>query len=157
MLPTHLIPNEQLLKMDKQHFFGLGLDKGIYSEKFNLVLNRNISNDLDSATNYSSTNFSNNRIISNITSNNSLNDMLEKYNNYFKILKEDLEKNLEKNKLYSQEISDIEEERNYYMSKLENVLKLCESALIDDNISNESCDMVEYIMKIITHIPEDFK
>jgi len=83
--------------------------------------------------------------------------MSEKYKNYFKILQEDLSKSLEKNKIYSQEIFDIEEERNYYMNKLENVLTLCESVLKNENQSIETCEMMTDIIKIITHVPEDFK
>jgi len=160
-----LIPNEYLLKMDRQRYFGEGLEKGIFSEKFNPLLNKinAIGNNEQENQFLLKNNFLNNQNIISDSNNNSntnnynIDEMIEKYKNYFKILQEDLTKSLERNKIYSQEISDIEEERNYYMIKLENVLRLSESILSYHNISNETCEMMSDIIKIITHIPEDFK
>lgn len=155
--------------MDKQRYFGEGLEKGIFSEKFNPLLNklnainnneqenqfllRNNLNNVESKTN----NVNNDNCNKATNENYNLDEMVEKYKNYFKILQEDLGRSLERNKIYSHEISDIEEERNYYMNKLENVLGLCESILINENISEETCEMMNDIIKIITHVPEDFK
>lgn len=153
--------------MDKKRYFGEGLEKGIFSEKFNPLLNKlnaignneqenqfllrnNISYKESNQTNINNANKDSN-------GNYNLEEMIEKYKNYYKILQEDLGKNLERNKIYSQEISDIEEERNYYMNKLENVSGLCESVLVNENISEETCEMISDIVKIITHVPEDFK
>lgn len=161
-LPTHLIPNEHLLKIDKQTYFGEGFEPGIYIEKFNPLLNKLNSignNDFENQFLLkNNTNINENNLGNNHNSNNyNVDEMSEKYKNYFKILQEDLSKSLEKNKIYSQEIFDIEEERNYYMNKLENVLTLCESVLKNENQSIETCEMMTDIIKIITHVPEDFK
>lgn len=169
LLPTHLIPNEHLLRMDKQRYFGEGLEKGIFSEKFNPLLNKlnsigNIEQENQFLLRNNPSNNENNLLNDNkndsnkdANSNYNLDETVEKYKNYFKLLQEDLAKSLERNKIYSQEISDIEEERNYYMNKLENVLNLCESVLTNENVSEETCEMMSDIIKIITHVPEDFK
>jgi len=167
LLPTHLIPNDHLLKMDKQWYFGEGLEKGIFSEKFNPLLNKiNAIGNIEQENQFFlKNNFLNNQNNESKTSNNignnnnnyNIEEIIEKYKNYYKILQEDLTKKLDRNKIYSQEISDIEEERNYYMGKLENVLNLCESVLLNPNISKETCEMMSDIILIITHIPEDFK
>lgn len=165
LLPMHLIPNEYLLKMDKQRYFGEGLEKGIFSEKFNPLLNKlnsieNIEQENKFLLRNNLRNQENNiNNVSNKDSNENyvLDEMIEKYKNYFKILEEDLSKSIERNKIYSQEISDIEEERNFYMNKLENVLNLCETVLVDESTSEETLEMMHDLIKIITHVPEDFK
>ena len=160
-----MIPNEYLLKIDKQHYFGEGLEKGIFSDKFNPLINKlNAIGSKDQENQFllknnfmNNENNMNNNNKTNTNTNYNVDEMIEKYKNYFKILQEDLTKSLERNKIYSQEISEIEEERNYYMNKLENVLNLCEVVLDDEEISIETCEMMTDIIKIITHVPEDFK
>lgn len=159
-LPTHLIPNEYLLKMDKKLYFGDegGFEKGIFSDKFNPLLNKlKLISNITEPNAEANICLTNNPIIVKNVHNSNINDTIEKYKNYFKILHEDLNKSLEKNKLYSQEILDIEEERNYYMNKLENVLNLSEKSLSNYNISPETNLIMDDIIKIIQHIPEDFK
>jgi len=150
--------------MDKKRYFGEGSEKGIFSEKFNPLLNKlnSIGNNEQENQFLMRNNLSNQESNSNNSNkesngNYNLDEMVEKYKNYFKILQDDLNKNLERNKIYSHEISDIEEERNFYINKLENVLNLCESQLANENISDETFEMMNDIIRIITHVPEDFK
>ncbi len=127
LLATHLIPNEHLLRMDKQRYFGEGLEKGIFSEKFNPLINmlNSIDNNnqenqflLRNNLNNNPSNITNTSFNEDANTNYNLDEMAEKYKNYFKVLQEDLGKSLERNKVYSKEISDIEEERNYYMNRV---------------------------------------
>jgi hypothetical protein len=76
-------------------------------------------------------------------------DSTSKYKEYFDILKEDLKNMMDKNKLINKEIQEVEEERQYYIEKLKTVIGFCELHADDELADN--------IIKIIKHIPEDFK
>lgn len=159
-LPTHLIPNEQLLKLDKKTFFGDANDtnnKGL-SNKYDLNANINANSNrmylenIENRLNQAQLNYENK-----FNSNLNIEEIMEKYKNYFKLLQDDLKKGLEKNNIYTSEINEIEEERNYYMNKLENVMNLCEEYNTDEDLDRETDNMLKQISDIISHVPEDFK
>ena len=99
MFPTHLIPNDLILKMEKQKFYG--------EEKKNNIMTINTNNDMS--------------IDANSTTINPIIHKIEKYKDFFFILKEDLKKNLDKNVQIAREIQEVEEERNYYLEKIKEV------------------------------------
>lgn len=101
VLPSHLIPNDLILRMDKQKYYG---------EEKNININSiNTNNDLSIAG--SSTQINSNPI----------QHKIEKYKDFFFILKEDLKRNLDKNVQIAREIQEIEEERSYYLEKIKEV------------------------------------
>ena len=66
---------------------------------------------------------------------------------------------MENNMILASDVSEIEEEKNYYLDKLIVVNdfsneKLKESILKD---ANESKEKIEEVIKLLTYIPEDFK
>ena len=123
-LPTHLIPNDLILKMDKQKFFGGGM-QSIQSIQTS-------ENNYNSASNPKINNINNNEYNTTYKINESetlpshLNSMVDKYKDFFSILKDDLKKTVDTNVLMSTEIHDIEEERQYYLDKINNVLNFCD-------------------------------
>lgn len=153
LLPTHLIPNEQLMKMDKKAFFGDEINEKGNLEKreelnFKILSTEDIENRLNQAKIHNENKYN---------SNLNVEEILEKYKNYFKLLQEDLNKGLEKNRIYLHEINEIEEEREYYMNKLDNVLNLCESFLTEEDLDSKSNSLIKEVNGIITHIPDDFR
>jgi len=80
--------------MDKQKYFGVVTDKDVGSDGPQLT---------DENTN-------------------PIMHKIEKYKDFFMILKDDLRKNMDKNIQITKEISEIEEERQYYLDKINNVL-----------------------------------
>lgn len=85
-----------------------------------------------------------------------VNLLIEKYKEFLNILKDDLKRSIEGNMLLTSDITEVEEERNYYLDKLiviYNYIKSKESIEIQD----EDKLKIENIMNIITHIPDDFK
>lgn len=131
-LPTHLIPNDLILKMDKQKFFP---DKSTE----------------DLGNNSSSLASSQNSLPPHLVT------IIDKYKDFFSILKDDLRKIMDKNLSMSQEVNDIEEERQYYLEKINTVLMHCQKKLDSGKLTPEAASMLENIVKIITHVPEDFK
>ena len=90
------------------------------------------------------------------TNNDELDQKLDKYNLFFKLLQEDLSQYISKNKNISNEIIDAEEEKDYYLEKLQTIFDLCaeekKNAKNDDKIK-----ICEDIMNIISNVPDDFK
>lgn len=82
--------------------------------------------------------------------------MLDKYNLFFKFLEEDLNGHVNLNKKLSEEIHEIEEEKEYYMDKLQNIYNFCESKKnkTKNDWTNTICDN---IMNKISSLPDDFK
>ena len=155
-LPSHLIPNDLILKMEKKKYFGdietnnlpIQKDKVGFSTPTN-NLNTPKGFDLNSK-NYSSS--------ANPTLENNCNPMLEKYKEFFEILKEDMKSMMDNNMSLSREIEDVEEERLYYLDKLKNVLKFCDENREKSNmVIQESEKVLQNIEAIIKHQPEDFK
>lgn len=77
-------------------------------------------------------------------------------NEYITLLQDDLKKIMDKNNSFSNEINEIEEERQYYLGKLIKVMNFCEEMKIH-NIDTTTKDYLDNIIQIIKHIPEDFK
>lgn len=86
--------------MDKQKFYG---------EEKKTNININTNNDYSNEAN------------SSIVNNNPVQHKIEKYKDFFYILKEDLKKNLDKNVQIAREIQEVEEERSYYLKKIKEV------------------------------------
>ncbi len=114
-LPSHLIPNEYILKMEKEKYYG--------SETKNDITISNSSN---------------------------------KYTEYINLLQEDLRKSMDNNLSLSNEISEVEEERQYYLGKLIKVINFCDD-IKQENIDSDTKLYLDNILQIIKHIPEDFK
>jgi microtubule-associated protein, RP/EB family len=139
-LPTHLIPNDLILKMDKQKFLGQQSSNNI-AEKIEIKNDEKekISQDLNSYPPMQP----------------QINSMLDKYRDFFSILKDDLRKMMDKNISMTNEINDIEEERQYYLEKINNVLNFCEKK--KSQMKNKDVSVLDDIVKMIKHVPEDFK
>jgi hypothetical protein len=88
---------------------------------------------------------------------NSYDPTLQKYKEFLEILKDDLRKTLDNNISLSKEIHEVEEERQYYLDKLKNVLKFCEIKENSNKLQEDSEKLIENIKTIIKHQPEDFK
>jgi hypothetical protein len=99
-LPQHLIPNDLILRMEKQKFYG-------EEKKNNMNINpvTPLNNDISME-------------FSSLTNNNQIQIKIDKYKDFFFILKEDLKKTLDKNVQIAREIQEVEEERNYYLEKI---------------------------------------
>ena len=142
LLPPHLITNKLAFQINK-------------NKDFTDLLNDN--DDQSNENNKDNSEDENN--INDINSNNNndeLEQKLDKYNLFFKLLQEDLAKYINKNKFISNEISEAEEEKDYYLEKLQTIFDLCkeeEKKAKTDNKKNICGD----IMEIISNIPEDFK
>lgn len=89
--------------MDKQKFYGDDKKNNININSIN-SLNNDISMEFSTTTN-----------------NNQIQLKIDKYKDFFFILKEDLKKTLDKNVQIAREIQEVEEERNYYLEKIKNV------------------------------------
>ena len=146
-LPTHLIPNDLILKMDKQKFFGGGIQTS--ENNYNSASNPKINNINEYNTIY--------KINESETLPSHLNSMVDKYKDFFSILKDDLKKTVDTNVLMSTEIHDIEEERQYYLDKINNVLNYCDKKRNSNKIKPETINLLDEMIKIIKHVPEDFK
>ena len=90
------------------------------------------------------------------TNNDELDQKLDKYNLFFKLLQEDLAKYISNNKNISNEIIDAEEEKDYYLEKLQTIFDLCaeEKKNTKNGDKKKICDD---IMNIISNVPDDFK
>jgi hypothetical protein len=128
-LPTHLIPNDLILKIDKEKYFGSS----------NNLTEVKIENPEQAQLNPNTQ------------------AMLDKYKDYLSILKDDLRKLMDKNMSTSQEINDTEEERDYYFDKIKNVLIYCEKKRKISKLKQDSQQILDNLIKIITQVPEDFK
>ena len=128
-LPSHLITNEVILKIEKDKFF----------------------NESDSNSDYT-----NEEDIAGYEENSELQLRLDKYKLFFKLLEEDLIGYLDENKKLNEEMHDIEEEKDYFLGKLQNINIFCE------NESNKTKNLktkerCANIKSIIISIPHDFK
>jgi DNA repair ATPase RecN len=129
--------------MEKQKYFP--------NENLNEINNKpEFANNFNPISNINNTNYSNNLP-------NDLMPAFDRYKNFYEILKEDLKSQMDCNVNLVQEINDIEEERQYYLDKINNVLSFAQYKLESFNIDPESEELLENIIKIITHVPEDFK
>ena len=143
LLPPHLITNKLAFQINKnKDFMDLLNDNNDQTDE------NNKDND-DDENNI-------NEINSNSNSNDELGQKLDKYNLFFKLLQEDLAKFINRNKFISNEISDAEEEKDYYLEKLQTIFDLCKEEKEKAKTDNKK-KICEDIMNIISNIPEDFK
>ena len=143
LLPPHLITNKLAFQINKnKDFMDLLNDNNDQTDE------NNKDND-DDENNI-------NEINSNSNSNDELDQKLDKYNLFFKLLQEDLAKFINRNKFISNEISDAEEEKDYYLEKLQTMFDLCKEEKEKAKTDNKK-KICEDIMNIISNIPEDFK
>ena len=147
LLPPHLITNK----------FSFQLNKNV---DYNEILNDNNNdsgseeqieeNDDDDDSNINGGNDNGNSY------NDELDKKLDKYNLFFKLLQEDLAKYINNNKSISNEIIDAEEEKDYYLEKLQTIFDLCSDEKKNAK-SDDKKKICEDIMNIISNVPEDFK
>ena len=128
-LPSHLITNEVILQIEKDKFFN---DEGSDSD------------------------FTESDDLGNYEEDNELKEKLEKYNLFFKLLEEDLIGYVDLNKKLSDEIHEIEEEKEYYLGKLHNICNFCENERKKTQNPNTKT-LCDNIISRITSIPDDFK
>ena len=128
-LPSHLITNEVILKIEKDKFF----------------------NESDSDSDYT-----NEEEIPGYEENSELESKLGKYKLLFKLLEEDLIGYLDENKKLNEEMHDIEEEKDYFLGQLQNINIFCEN---ESNKSKnlKTKEHCTNIKNIIISIPHDFK
>ena len=149
LLPPHLITNKLAFQINK-------------NKDFIEILNENMNNDNDDHGEENkeyddednNINLYNNG--SNIINNDELDQKLDKYNLFFKLLQEDLAKYISKNKFIINEINDAEEEKDYYLEKLQTIHDLCKDEQKKAKTDNKK-KICGDIMKIISNIPDDFK
>ena len=81
---------------------------------------------------------------------------LDKYKLFFKLLEEDLIGYVDENKKLNEEIHDIEEEKDYFLGKLQNINVFCENekSKSENSKTKEHCTN---IINIILSVPHDFK
>ena len=128
-LPSHLITNEVMLKIEKDKFFNESESDSDYTNEDELQI---------------------------YEENNELQNKLDKYKLFFKLLEDDLIGYVNENKKLNEEIHDIEEEKYYFLGKLQNINIFCENQNNkSQNIkTNEHCTN---IINIITNVPHDFQ
>ena len=142
LLPPHLITNKLAFQINKnKDFMDLLNDNGEQLDE------NNKDNDEDE---------NNINDISANNNNDELDQKLDKYNLFFKLLQEDLAKYINKNKFISNEISEAEEEKDYYLEKLQTIFDLCKEEEKKAKTDNKK-KICGDIMGIISNIPEDFK
>ena len=141
LLPPHLITNKLSFQINK-------------NKDFNEILNENEEQEENNKENNDEDNNNMDDVNSNI--NDELDQKLDKYNLFFKLLQEDLTKFINKNKLISNEISDAEEEKDYYLEKLQTIFDLCKEEEKKAKTENKK-KICGDIMNIISNIPDDFK
>ena len=141
LLPPHLITNKLSFQINKNKDFNEILNE--YDEQEENVKE---NNDEDN----------NNINEGNSNTNDELDQKLDKYNLFFKLLQEDLAKFINKNKLISNEISDAEEEKDYYLEKLQIIFDICKEEEKKAKTENKK-KICGDIMNIISNIPDDFK
>jgi len=141
LLPPHLITNKLSFQINK-------------NKDFNEILNEYEEQEENIKENNEEDNSNNND--GNVNTNDELDQKLDKYNLFFKLLQEDLTKFINKNKLISNEISDAEEEKDYYLEKLQTIFDICKEEEKKAKTENKK-KICGDIMNIISNIPDDFK
>ena len=135
-LPSHLLTNDVLLQIDKEKYFG---------ERTNSLMLSQDESDNEEKNN--TTNDNSNGIIS---------KQLVSVNRYFKSLEQDLKRRIDTHSQLEKEITEIEEERDYYLTRNQTILDLCEdkkTTTTNDNTLN----ILDQIIEIITNVPEEFQ
>ena len=143
LLPPHLITNKLAFQINK-------------NKDFTDLLNDNDEQSNENNKDNSEDENNINDINSNNNNNDELEQKLDKYNLFFKLLQEDLAKYINRNKFISNEISEAEEEKDYYLEKLQTIFDLCKEEEKKAKTDNKK-KICGDIMEIISNIPEDFK
>ena len=143
LLPPHLITNKLAFQINK-------------NKDFTDLLNDNDEQSNENNKDNSEDENNINDINSNNNNNDELEQKLDKYNLFFKLLQEDLAKYINKNKFICNEISEAEEEKDYYLEKLQTIFDLCKEEEKKAKTDNKK-KICGDIMEIISNIPEDFK
>ena len=143
LLPPHLITNKLAFQINK-------------NKDFTDLLNDNDEQSNENNKDNSEDENNINDINSDNNNNDELEQKLDKYNLFFKLLQEDLAKYINKNKFISNEISEAEEEKDYYLEKLQTIFDLCKEEEKKAKTDNKK-KICGDIMEIISNIPEDFK
>ena len=151
LLPPHLITNKLAFQINKNKDFADALSDNM--NNLNNLINNNNEDEKDEENDKENNEDDNNNINSN---NEELDQKLDKYNLFFKLLQEDLAKYISKNKFIINEINDAEEEKDYYLEKLQTIHDLCKEEQKKAKTDNKK-KICEDIMKIISNIPDDFK
>ena len=151
LLPPHLITNKLAFQINKNKDFADALSDNM--NNLNNLINNNNEDEKDEENDKENNEDDNNNINSN---NEELDQKLDKYNLFFKLLQEDLAKFINKNKFIINEITDAEEEKDYYLEKLQTIHDLCKEEQKKAKTDNKK-KICEDIMKIISNIPDDFK
>ena len=127
-LPSHLITNEVMLKIEKDKFFNESESDSDYTNEDELQI---------------------------YEENNELQNKLDKYKLFFKLLEDDLIGYVDENKKLNEEMHDIEEEKDYFLGKLQNINIFCEN----QNNKSQNIKTKEHctnIINIITNVPMIF-
>ena len=153
LLPPHLITNKLSFQINKNNVdYNEILNDNNNSESDEQIENDDEENNHDGENNINGGNDNGNSH----NNNDELDQKLDKYNLFFKLLQEDLAKYISNNKNISNEIIDAEEEKDYYLEKLQTIFDLC----ADEKKNAKSDDkrkICEDIMNIISNVPDDFK
>ena len=148
LLPPHLITNKLVFQINKnKDFFE------VLNDNMNNLNNNNNDAEEQDENNMKENNEEEN---DNINNNDELDQKLDKYNLFFKLLQEDLGKYINKNKSISNEIADAEEEKDYYLEKLQIIFDICKEEEKKAKTENKK-KICGDIMNIISNIPDDFK
>ena len=149
LLPPHLITNKLAFQINKNKDFIEALN-----DNMNNLYNLNNNNDIDEQDEENIK--ENNEEDNNLNNNDELDQKLDKYNLFFKLLQEDLAKYINRNKFMINEINDAEEEKDYYLEKLQTTYDLCKDEERKAKTDNKK-KICEDIMNIISNTPDDFK
>ena len=141
LLPPHLITNKLSFQINK-------------NKDFNEILNEYEEQEDNIKENNEEDNSNNND--GNANTNDELDQKLDKYNLFFKLLQEDLGKYINRNKFMINEINDAEEEKDYYLEKLQTIYDICKDEGKKAKTDNKK-KICEDIMNIISNTPDDFK
>ena len=149
LLPPHLITNKLAFQINKNKDFIEALN-----DNMNNLYNLNNNNDIEEQDEENIK--ENNEEDNNLNNNDELDQKLDKYNLFFKLLQEDLAKYINRNKFMINEINDAEEEKDYYLEKLQTIYDLCKDEERKAKTDNKK-KICEDIMNIISNTPDDFK
>ena len=152
LMPQHLITNKLSFQLMNKNF-----------DFVDMLNDNNIENNKDINESKEKENINDNSNKDNlyaddndVNENDELDQKLDKYILFFKLLQEDLSKYIKINKEYNNDIKDAEEEKDYYLDKLQTIYDLCKNQ--ESNTKNENLKKIcEDIMNIISKKPDDFK
>ena len=152
LMPQHLITNKLSFQLMNKNF-----------DFVDMLNDNNIENNNDINESKEKENINDNSNKDNlydddndVNENDELDQKLDKYILFFKLLQEDLSKYIKINKEYNNDIKDAEEEKDYYLDKLQTIFDLCKNQ--ESNTKNENLKKIcEDIMNIISKKPDDFK